>query len=50
MPTLSQKKGFVTQLTEDISTANIILLADYRGLTVSEMTRLRRHLMDRSHK
>jgi large subunit ribosomal protein L10 len=46
MPTLSQKKGFVTQLTEDISTANIILLADYRGLTVSEMTLLRRHLMD----
>ncbi len=44
MPTLSQKKGFVSQLTEDISTANIILLVDYRGLSVAEMTNLRRAL------
>ncbi|MFN9691373.1 MAG: 50S ribosomal protein L10, partial [Vampirovibrionales bacterium] len=44
MPTLSQKKGFVSQLTEDITTANIILLVDYRGLSVAEMTNLRRAL------
>jgi large subunit ribosomal protein L10 len=44
MPTLSQKKGFVSQLTEDITTANIIILADYRGLSVLEMMNLRRAL------
>jgi len=44
MPTLSQKKEFVTKISQDIQGANIIIVADYRGLSVSEMTDLRNAL------
>jgi large subunit ribosomal protein L10 len=44
MPTLSQKKEFVSKLTTDLSGANILIVLDYRGLTVAQMTSLRRGL------
>ncbi|MFM7389598.1 MAG: 50S ribosomal protein L10 [Vampirovibrionales bacterium] len=41
MPTLAKKQEQVEALTQAIADANIILVADYRGLTVAEMTALR---------
>jgi large subunit ribosomal protein L10 len=44
MPTLAKKQDFASQLQKNIEGANIILVADYRGLSVAEITELRRIL------
>lgn len=38
------KCGFVTAIGDDLSNANVIVVAHYAGLTVSEMQRLRRDM------
>ena len=40
------KKAIVAELTEVAGTAVSAIAADYRGLTVSEMTALRRNARD----
>jgi large subunit ribosomal protein L10 len=44
MPTLAKKKELVTQIQSDIENANVIILADYRGLTDFDMKTLRTRL------
>jgi len=41
---LAQKKEVVTSLKSQLDEATIAVVADYRGLTVGELTRLRREL------
>lgn len=41
---LEQKKQVVDELADKLERANIIITTDYRGLTVAEMTELRRRL------
>ena len=41
---LEQKKQVVDELADKLERANIIITTDYRGLTVAEMTELRRKL------
>jgi large subunit ribosomal protein L10 len=44
MATLSQKKVAAQQIEEALGEAKIVVLADYRGLSVAEVTQLRRQL------
>ena len=44
MPTLSHKQVFVDQVKDVLQGANILVVVDYRGLSVAEMTALRRVL------
>ena len=44
MGKLAQKKETVDKLKADLSQATVAVVADYRGLTVSELTQLRREL------
>ncbi len=44
MGKLAQKKETADKLKADLSQATIAVVADYRGLTVSELTQLRREL------
>jgi large subunit ribosomal protein L10 len=41
---LAQKQGTVEQLKSELDKATIAIVADYRGLTVAELTELRREL------
>ncbi len=45
MPT-PKKKEKVAELSEQLAQSKVAILADYRGLTVSEMTELRRRLRE----
>lgn len=42
--TLTNKKELVTEIQEHLSTANLALVIDYKGLTVAEITNLRNRL------
>lgn len=44
MGKLAQKQGTVEQLKAELDQATIAVVADYRGLTVAELTELRREL------
>jgi large subunit ribosomal protein L10 len=44
MGSLPKKQALVASLTQTVANANIILLADYRGLTNAELTDLRTEL------
>lgn len=44
--TLDEKKAVVTEVSEKLSGAQAALLAEYRGLTVAQMTTLRRKAYD----
>jgi len=44
MPTLSHKQVFVDQVQSALQDANILVVVDYRGLSVAEMIALRRIL------
>ena len=44
MPTKSQKQNTVQELQTAISTAQLAIVADYRGLSVKELTDLRRRV------
>jgi large subunit ribosomal protein L10 len=44
MSKLGAKQATVAQLSEDIKSATILVVLDYRGLTNAEMTELRREL------
>jgi large subunit ribosomal protein L10 len=46
VPNIQKKQEAVDQLTEQIGRAQITVLADYRGLTVSDMAVLRGRLRD----
>lgn len=46
MVTLAQKQERVTTLTDQLSRAQVAVIADYRGLTVKEMTSLRRKIQE----
>lgn len=41
MPTLAQKKAVVEEITEDLSSSNAIYIANYSGMSVSEINELR---------
>lgn len=43
---IEQKSGVVSEIKEKLESANSIVLFDYRGLTVSEVTDLRRKLRE----
>ena len=40
--TLEQKKAVVAEVSEKFAAAQTVMLAEYRGLTVEQMTRLRK--------
>jgi large subunit ribosomal protein L10 len=42
----AEKEVIIEELKEKFETANVAILADYRGLTVAEATRLRRRLRE----
>ncbi len=44
MGKLAQKKETVSKLQEELNRATVAVIADYRGLTVAELTELRREL------
>lgn len=44
MPTRTQKEASVAQLRETFSKASVAVVTDYRGLTVAEITDLRRRI------
>ena len=44
MANLQQKKALVERLQQDVQDATVIIVADYRGLSVAEITELRRVL------
>lgn len=46
MVTLAQKQERVVQLKEQLSRTKLAMVSDFRGLTVKEMTALRRRLQD----
>jgi large subunit ribosomal protein L10 len=46
VPNLELKQRQVDELTEQLQKAELTVLADYRGLTVAEMSRLRGRLRD----
>ena len=44
MPNIEAKKAIVQQIEQKIKEAKLVVFADYRGLTVEEMTELRNRL------
>ncbi len=46
MITRKQKEKKLQEIKEDLGSANVIVLTDYRGLTVAQMNNLRRTLQD----
>ena len=43
---LKQKEEAVKNLAEDLKTSNLILLVDYRGITVEDATKLRKEVRE----
>ena len=43
---LEYKKAFVGEITESLKTSESVVLFEYQGLTVSEVSELRRKLRD----
>ena len=50
MITRKQKEAKVKEITRDMKDANLILLTDYRGLNVTDITRMRRDIRDSGFK
>ena len=46
MKQLSQKAAIVDEVSEKFTAAASVVVVDYRGLTVDEVTRLRKQLRD----
>lgn len=46
MVTLAQKQERITQLKDQLERSQLAVISDYRGLTVKEMTSLRRKVQD----
>lgn len=47
MPTKQQKEVLLTELREMFQNSKVTIMAEYRGLKVSDMTKLRRRLRDK---
>jgi large subunit ribosomal protein L10 len=50
MITRKQKEAKVKEIAQDMKNANLILLTDYRGLNVTDITRMRRDIRDTGFK
>ncbi len=46
MVTLAQKKDRIVQLTDQVARSKVAVVSDYRGLSVKELTDLRRKIQD----
>lgn len=43
---IKQKEEIVNKLAEELKDAKLILLADYRGITVEDVTKLRKEVRE----